>query len=70
MAVNDHFDAQGQSASSANEFRAEIAKAIETIQTTGQPTKPGFFGEQLESGIQKIEKAQMVKLVPHARTQT
>lgn len=70
VAVNDHFDAQGQSASSANEFRAEIAKAIETIQTTGQPTKPGFFGEQLESGIQKIEKAQMVKLVPHARTQT
>ena len=52
-----------------NEFRQEVQTSIEEI-TPNRPINPGFFGEQLDVGIQKINTQGLVRLVPTIRTQT
>ena len=72
VATNEHYFTRGQVAidKANNEFRKEVQNAVEEINTANRPTNQGFFGEQLDAGIQKITTDGLVRLIPSVRTQT
>ena len=72
VATNEHYFTRGQVAidKANNEFRKEVQNAVEEINTANRPTNQGFFGEQLDVGIQKITTDGLVRLIPSVRTQT
>ena len=71
VATNEYYFGKGKIATQQanNEFRQEVETSIEEV-TAGRPTNQGFFGEQLDVGIQKIKTDGLVRLVPTIRTQT
>ena len=71
VATNEYYFSKGKIVTQQvnNEFRQEVETSIEEV-TAGRPTNQGFFGEQLDVGIQKITTDGLVRLVPTIRTQT
>ena len=71
VATNEYYFNKGKAATQQanNDFRKEVEDSVEVV-TPNRPTNQGFFGEQLDVGIQKITTQGLVRLVPAIRTQT
>ena len=71
VATNEYYFNKGKAATQQanNDFRQEVEDSVEVV-TPNRPTNQGFFGEQLDVGIQKIKTEGLVRLVPAIRTQT